>query len=458
MIILLYHQAPREFRAKLFAAHQLASHFGSVVLARTAALESVLRALPGRHVIVEIGLTPKRAQRFIDLRGRGHVTLSYDEEASGARDIRDHRKFALGNFGPDYVLLFGSYHRVQMDSLLREHAQSSFVIGHPRFDVMRPSFRGLFDDEVRTSRPYSLHVLKPTNIAPGDERSAYNREVTRIKKKQALANHLNAVHSNRSKVDFRIPSWAEFRSESRLRLADLAVQVDTARSLRDEFGLLPVLRPRLEVEPRVLRRQMSAVGLRPRDLLTMRISRKRSLSGQIHGAQCVVQFGCTSAIEASIAQKPLLHIDADHRDFAQQSDVTRRLGTRVADGEQAAGALAQELTAEPSGAQFGDSVQVKDLSVARLKELIVNDERLNGLSDAYRSRNGELSPTMPQRVRHVLRRASSSIRSAQHAPANSSVALKSLSWLDERFSSDSSLRRIAQDSFIISAVSSELDR
>lgn len=458
MIILLYHQAPREFRAKLFAAHQLASRFGSVILARTAALESVLRAVRGRHVIVEIGLTPERAQRFIDLRRRGHVTLSFDEEASGARDIRGHRKFALGNFGPDYVLLFGSYHRAQMDALLREHAQSSFVIGHPRFDVMRPVFRGLFVDEVRTSRPYSLHVLKPTNIAPGDERSAYNREVARIKEKQALAIHLKAIYGNRSKVDFRIPSWAEFRSETRLRLADLAVQVDTARSLRDEFGLLPILRPRLEVEPGVLRRQLSAVGLRPRDFLTMRISRRSSLSGQIHGAQCVVQFGCTSAIEASIAQKPLLHIDADHRDFAQQSEVTRCLGTRVANGEQAAGALVQELTAEPSGAQLGDYVQVDDLSVARLEELIVNDERLRDLADTYWPRNGELSPTMPQRVRHVLRRTSSTIRSAQHAPANPSVASKSLSWLDERYSKQSCLLRIEQDSFIIRTISSGLPR
>lgn len=446
MIIFLYHQTAREFRAKMWAAHQFALQFGAAAVARTSHLDRVLEALPGQHAVVEVALTSNRAERFLKLRSRGHTTLSFDEEATAQVTQSEIRREALGPLGPDLVLLLGPHHLAQLEPFLHQTGQGSEIVGHPRFDVMRPTFSDYFRSEFDVGEPFSLHVLTPANIVPGEERRAYKRLLANLSRKQEKAVMLRRSVGASSSDFARPPLWAEFLNEQQLRLEDLRVQLGIARTLRDELGLNPILRPRLQVEPRVLRKQLQVAGFSSRDRATMRIVRSVSLSSLIHAADCVLSFGCTSAIESLIANKQVLHVDAPHRDFSRQSAITMQIGMRVSDGASAIKALEAGSSGEGYGiTQLSESLQVQDLSTKRLLSALLESDLTEPLSNTAKHR-------VEQRMYlgHVAKqRLVDRFRSANHHSAHSTDAIAAVNWLNQFSDRHVSIMRPTSESFLL---------
>lgn len=446
MIIFLYHQTAREFRAKMWAAHQFALQFGAAAVAQTSHLDRILHALPGRHAVVEMALTSQRAERFVKLRSEGHATLSFDEEATAQIEQTAVRREALGPLGPDLVLLLGEQHKTQLKPFLHQAGQRAAIVGSPRLDVMRPEFATYFRSEFQSRDPFSLHVLITRNIVPGDERRAYESRIENFVRKQERADALRRTVGAPPSDPYRLPSWTEFLEEQCNRLEDLRIQLDIARTLRDEIGLHPILRPRLEVEPRVLRKQLSAAGFTPRDRATMRIVRRASLSSLIHSAECVVSFGCTSAIDSLIANKQVLHLDAPHRDFSRQSEVTREIGKRVSDGASAVAALAEGHSDDGYGMmRLEKALQVQKLSTqCLLTALSRSDLTAPVWNTTQHSREQRMHPG-----RIAVQRLVDRHRSANHHPAPPQEAVAALNWLNKFSNSDVSIAFPTPESFVL---------
>ena len=158
----------REFHAKILQAAVAAERGFDVIIGEQNSLQRGLPYLP-RGIIVDKSVDSTKVPIFRRAVGLGNRIAAWCEEGLVYRD-RDnylHERIALDSLAQaDRFLAWGG---VQRQDVLRKAPDADAKIvatGHPRFDLLRPELRGVYDDEVRTLRErYGDYILIATNFS-----------------------------------------------------------------------------------------------------------------------------------------------------------------------------------------------------------------------------------------------------------------------------------------------------
>ncbi len=141
----------RELLAKtLLAAHAVERGY-RVILGEAHALRNRLHQLPA-GIVLEKGVAPSVAEPFAGFKAFGHRVVSWCEEGLVFFDDDDYvRRKIAGNdlLEVDYFFAWGPYQAKVIADRYPKVADRIACTGNVRMDLLRPEFRGLFDEEAQ---------------------------------------------------------------------------------------------------------------------------------------------------------------------------------------------------------------------------------------------------------------------------------------------------------------------
>lgn len=299
-------------------------------------------------------LTPSRSKRalFERLEGHGSLLTSQDEEHwlnLADFDVPAVRRFSDETLGrAACAFAWGEYERSALVAHYPEHADRVLATGSPRVDLWRPELRPFHVEAplpgVTDGRPF---VLFASNFGLVLE---VNRFWVRIRDKRQ--------HFVGQDDDYEFERYDAIADKMRV-LKDFVRTIRHLSATRPE--LLIVVRPHpLDVDGA----WEDLLGPLPNLL----ISRQRSLNAWIRRATAVVQNGCTTGWEASVAETPLI---AFHPGGVFADSPVNGLGRRASTIEE----FDEQLSAilEESG---GRPVRAPDAEELLRRRLAIDADRL----------------------------------------------------------------------------------
>ncbi len=158
----------REFHAKVLQAAVAAERGFDVVLGEQNALQRGLPHLP-RGIILDKSVDRSKVPIFRRARGIGDRLASWCEEGLVYRDRDTYLHERVHTESIAQVDRFFAWGDVQQADILRkapEAASKIRVTGHPRFDLLRPDLRSVYDGEVADiRRRFGKYILVATNFS-----------------------------------------------------------------------------------------------------------------------------------------------------------------------------------------------------------------------------------------------------------------------------------------------------
>jgi len=158
----------REFHAKLLLAALAVERGYRVVLGEQNAMVRQISHLP-RGLYVDKSIAKTKTKHFQQLRQQGNKVAAWCEEGLVYRD-RDaylRQRIDLASLAEaDRFFCWGEVQRANIAGKARREAAKLVATGNPRFDLLRPGYRGLFADEAQTLRDrHGDFILINTNFA-----------------------------------------------------------------------------------------------------------------------------------------------------------------------------------------------------------------------------------------------------------------------------------------------------
>ena len=158
----------REFHAKVLQAAVAAERGFDVVLGEQNALQRGLAHLP-RGLIIDKSVVRTKVPIFRRAATLGNRLVAWCEEGLVYRDRDTYLEQRVHRESLEQVDRFFAWGDVQRDDILRkapEAAAKIRVTGHPRFDLLRPDLRAVYDREVdEIRRRFGRYILVATNFS-----------------------------------------------------------------------------------------------------------------------------------------------------------------------------------------------------------------------------------------------------------------------------------------------------
>ncbi len=282
----------REFHSKmlfsLFAAEQ---GFETVLGGQIELLERMPRL--GRGVYIDKSTAVTKRKWFATCRGLGNQVAAWDEE--GLLYLSDEvyhvtrmdpEAFAL----TDLFFAWGPNQRRTILERYPEAADRVLAAGNPRMDLLRPGFRGYCDDRVAELRArHGRMLLINTNFA-----------FHNFAKGPEAAAKVFDPYPLRNKGDM-LKNWQAFQREGYESFQKAVVAI-SGRFPDHTIVIRPC--PAEAVEPW----QQFAAGL-PRTV----VSKEGNVVEWIRAAEAMIQFNCTTGIEAYLLGRPSIAYRAASR-------------------------------------------------------------------------------------------------------------------------------------------------
>lgn len=180
----------REFHAKVLQAAVAAERGFDVVIGEQNALQRALVQLP-RGVIIDKSVDRSKAAIFRRAQGLGFRVASWCEEGLVYRD-RDtylHERVYNESLAPvERFFAWGEVQRGDMMLKAPEAAAKIRVTGHPRFDLLRPDLRAVYDAEVADiRRRYGRYILVATNFSRFNHFMGYDFSINVLRQRGTIA-------------------------------------------------------------------------------------------------------------------------------------------------------------------------------------------------------------------------------------------------------------------------------
>lgn len=282
-----------------------------------------------------VGRSPKIMSRHKRIRGLGHVITSLDEEA--ALTGADYAHFARLRFSEENmrqvaaVFTWGESDYKTLTTLYPSHAEKIYRTGSPRADLWRPTFRKYwFELESFPAQPF---LLVSSNL--GIPRRSLEEELLSLKRSGAFSLRPDP------RVDIPV-MWAR-------TFAMLNAFVEAIRFLSDcAEGYEIVLRPHPGESTETW--EMLLGGLP-----NVHVLREGSINHWVHCAFATMHNGCTTALEAVVAERPLITFLPFRQDNTPESADLRlanELGVAVRSLEELKSAVEQFFKANVQGTEF----------------------------------------------------------------------------------------------------------
>jgi len=201
-------------------------------------------------------------------------------------------------------------------SILERFTTSSgklVITGNPRFDIVQPKFRNFFSRETgEIKRTYKNYILINTNFAAGNRSFSYKKSYLDEK------NDLGIINSQDDLEFYK--GWQEYKQSLFQHYCEMA------RSLATKVPEVNVIvRPHPSEECTTWRRELNGFS-------NIHVCREGNVINWILGSRAVIHSGCTTGIEAFVAEVPVLRYHPLY-DERYESPLSNSLGDSAADLE-----------------------------------------------------------------------------------------------------------------------------
>jgi surface carbohydrate biosynthesis protein len=230
--------------------------------------------------------------RFMEIaRRHGYRTASIDEEIPGLIATRQGLRWVMRNAvdAADAILAAGDDHRDALAEKFPDSAGRVVVTGNPRWDLLRPEFRGRISAEAEKLRArYGRYLLINTNFGLTNSAKGNSRAIVR-----SLA--------RTGRLDLkRAEDRAFIDAAERLELANMACIKDLLRLLPEHFP-----------DHQVLLRPHPGEKLHPwrdfaRALPHLSVIREGAAAPWILASEALIHTNCTTGVEAFALGKPAI--------------------------------------------------------------------------------------------------------------------------------------------------------
>jgi surface carbohydrate biosynthesis protein len=239
------------------------------------------------------GKYPWKYKRWKEL---NHRIIQLDEEGAIYEQGPERWKVDLNNRlnireldAQDHVCTWGTFQAEHYRSLQPACAGNVVATGHPRFDLCRPTFDGLYDEEVRQLRAkYGKFILVNTNI---------------------LASNVTGRD-----VYFRFYKVTPEDTENRNYYID-----HYCHEARREAAFIELINHLSNTSPdhQIVFRPHPSEDIRAYEALLkyiprVTITRHGSLNAWLRSCQVLIHNGCTTAIEAHLSNTPVINFEPLH--------------------------------------------------------------------------------------------------------------------------------------------------
>jgi surface carbohydrate biosynthesis protein len=158
----------RELRAKTLLANFAADRGYNVVLGEAHAVRRCLHQMPA-GVVLEKGVAPSKNESFRFAKAKGHRVMSWCEEGLVFFNDEDYvrRKITPEDLRAcECFFAWGPYQAELLSSKNPDMTERILQVGNPRMDLLKPNFRGVFDQEAASiKQKYGKFILINTNFS-----------------------------------------------------------------------------------------------------------------------------------------------------------------------------------------------------------------------------------------------------------------------------------------------------
>jgi len=278
----------REFHAKILQSAVLAERGFDVVLGEQNAMIRQMPWLP-RGVYIDKSVARTKTKPFGRLADAGNKIAAWCEEGLV---YRDRETYLHERVSPDSLALadlFFAWGPMQADDVgghVPAAKNKIRVSGNPRFDVLRPELRGLFDADAQALRQkYGRYILVATNFSRYNHFMGYDFWIEALKKRGTVTTveHLAFFQH-----------WREY-------LGDLYRGYAAALPILD--AAFPdhriVVRPHPSEDHDAWRREVAG-------LANITVAFEGSVIPWIAGSDALIHNSCTTGVEAYLLGKPVI--------------------------------------------------------------------------------------------------------------------------------------------------------
>ncbi len=158
----------RELQAKTLLAGFAAERGYNVVIGEAHAVRRCLHQMPA-GVVLEKGVAPSKTEGFHFAKAKGHRVMSWCEEGLVFFNDEDYirRKINPEDLRDcECFFAWGPYQANVLGAAFPDMADKILEVGNPRMDLLKPDFRGVFDQEAAALKEkHGKFILVNTNFS-----------------------------------------------------------------------------------------------------------------------------------------------------------------------------------------------------------------------------------------------------------------------------------------------------
>lgn len=295
----------RELHSKLLLAVVAAARGHSVIVGDVIMGARLKLLPPSVFHTKDMSPSEKVIKRHEEILRRGHKITNQDEEPSvvSYEDSGPTTRYGEETMaGVSAVFCWGESARSAMVEVYPHHAKKIFLTGSPRADLWSPRFAQLWQQD--TNLPGGPFLLVSSNM--GDPRLSLSGELSILSKARYFERNKSFGPDFLQATSERYRVWASFL-EAITELSEIA------------HGYKIIVRPHPAEKP-------DAWKILLGNLPNVEVIREGAISGWLNASFALLHNGCTSALEATLAEKPVI----SYSNFDQQSlKLSNDLGSRA---------------------------------------------------------------------------------------------------------------------------------
>lgn len=280
-------------------------------------------------------------KRHADILRRGHKITNQDEEASLVQydDDGPTLRYAEQTMADvSAVFCWGESAYSAMMAVYPHYAEKIFLTGSPRADLWTPRFKDYWERSIDC--PKGPFLLVSSNMAGAG--IGFNSTLSMLSKAGYFARDKNASATLLLEESERYRVWASF------------VEAITELSQSGK-GYKVIVRPHPAENPDVWKILLSG-------LPNVEVTREGAISGWLHGAFALLHNGCTTALEATLARKPII----SYPDFGQKTlRLSNDLGSKATNLNELKDLVQHYLSTGKSGRAH--DVSIEDMEIVKSK-------------------------------------------------------------------------------------------
>jgi surface carbohydrate biosynthesis protein len=316
----------REFHAKILQSAVLAERGFDVVLGEQNAMIRQMPWLP-RGVYIDKSVARTKTKPFRRLADAGNKIAAWCEEGLVYRDRETylHERVSLDSLAlADLFFAWGPMQADDVGAHVPAAKSKIKISGNPRFDVLRPELRGLFDADAHALRQkYGSYILVATNFSRYNHFMGYDFWIEALKKRGTIttAEHLAFFQH-----------WREFLGDL---YRSFVTALPTLAAAFPEHRI--VVRPHPSENHDAWRRETA-------DLENVTVAFEDSVIPWIAGSDALIHNSCTTGVEAYLLGKPVIAYQPATDDVLD-SHLPNALSRRAFEPEELVAMVTQGLAA-----------------------------------------------------------------------------------------------------------------